>query len=331
MVTMEKAQWDSSSPMDITRCKSMTGLALRNGFDTKSVWGTNPLLFVLQVAQCATRITERQCTEVIQELLAVGFDQIYLESDTMTPLLYMAAAPGWRSLTMLKFFIANGADIHAVGMYEMNALHLCLIGFGLEFQPPVHGICRHSRRHGNSVSLGQESAIFGPRSSHSNGISEHYDDSPEGSDDPKEEDGADDDASDGTDSSVASDESFCFYDNDSWEREDLKKSYCKVRDVDDFKSAHDTSRDRGGDSEPEPWMFKARLRLKLLALLEAGCDPNARAAHGYSPTYCAKQNAIMPQWKWALENSGWKYNEDLDRCEKQGLSDDEDDISLSET
>lgn len=331
---MLKAQWCSFRLIGITQCISMTELALRNGFDTEVAWysrGAHPLIIAMEVAQSDTRITERQCTEAIQELLAVGIDQIYPESDPVIPLLYLAPAPDWRSLTMLRFFIANGADINAVEICEMNALHICLNYFDLEFQTPVEGICRHSKKHGNRVSLGQSSPIFEPHSSRSNGSSEHDDDSAEGGDDPKEADEYDDNASNATESSAASDDSYCYYDNNIWERGDLNPSYCKARDVDDFKSADETTRDRGGDSEPEPWMFKARLRLKLLALLEAGCDPNTRQSQGYSPTDFARIHKIMPQWEWALENSGWKYNEHLDICEKQGVTDDEGDISLPET
>lgn len=324
---MENAPWSRFPASDYIKCISTTELALENGFDNKTSWHAplgNPLLNALQVAQQHTSTTERQCTEVLQELLAVGFDQIHPESDTITPLLYLASTPGWRSLTMLRFFIANGADIHAVSsICEQNALHFCLSYFDVEFQTPVNGDCRCSSQHGNGMPLGESSTIFEPRSSHSHGNSEHDEDSPGGGDDPKEEDESDDNAFNATGSYNMLGTKF------------LQLSYCKVRDIDDFKSADDTSRDRGGDSEPEPWMFKARLRLKLLALLEAGCDPNAREAHGYSPTDWAELHEIMPQWEWALENSGWKYNEHLDRCERQSAAEDDeeededDDISIS--
>jgi len=63
------------------------------------------------------------------------------------------------------------------------------------------------------------------------------------------------------------------------------------------------------DTEPEPWMCKARLRLKLLELLKADCDPNILDKDGESPSDYATMEGLWAQWGWALASSGWRYNE----------------------
>lgn len=55
-------------------------------------------------------------------------------------------------------------------------------------------------------------------------------------------------------------------------------------------------------------VLKRRLRFKLLVLLEAGCDPNAVDNENQSVSDYATKSGLGPQWKWALEKTGYIYD-----------------------
>jgi hypothetical protein len=55
---------------------------------------------------------------------------------------------------------------------------------------------------------------------------------------------------------------------------------------------------------------KTRVRFKLLAFLEAGCDPNLLDKFGDSPSDYAREENLWPQWEWALTQAGYVYDED---------------------
>lgn len=71
--------------------------------------------------------------------------------------------------------------------------------------------------------------------------------------------------------------------------------------------------DEGDDQED--WrqysieVLKKRVRFKLLLLLQAGCDPNVVDEDGESPSDYAEWNGLLPQWRWALFNAGYVYDE----------------------
>lgn len=67
-------------------------------------------------------------------------------------------------------------------------------------------------------------------------------------------------------------------------------------------------------------MCKTRLRLKLLALLRAGCDPNSVDNEGMSPSDYAEREGQWPQWAWAFDQSGWAYSMDANLCEAKQMA-----------
>ena len=90
--------------------------------------------------------------------------------------------------------------------------------------------------------------------------------------------------------------------------------YCALWDTDDFEDISPSDLCREVDIEPPSWMCKKRQRLKLLILLQAGCDPNALDADNRSPSDYAAEEGLWPQWEWALEHSGWRYNHSAGMC-----------------
>ena len=67
-------------------------------------------------------------------------------------------------------------------------------------------------------------------------------------------------------------------------------------------------------------VLKTRLRYLLLLLLEAGCDPNTFDDEGASPSDYARRDHLLPQWRWALQRAGYKYDEGSGRWAKVAIS-----------
>jgi hypothetical protein len=296
---------------DVDQCKSMADLALAKGcIAEESVFAPGfptPLFTICLMIPKNLKVTELQVAETIQQLLNAGYNKEYRNSEGQTPLLYAASHYRWMSLTIMRLLLAKGADLHVVDEKRRTALHL-----SLSFTRPARD-CRHltKPRHEQAIAKG----INGARP-YDNDNAEEDAYSNEVQSDQEAEDGAVEYASDASCNSAGSPQGQCFYEDDAW-TEKILYYYCEVRDIDDFKLPPNTSCDNELHCEPQPWMFKARLRLKLLALMQAGCDPNALDANGLSATHYATLCKLMPQWEWALANSGWNYNEQLDKCERQ--------------
>ncbi len=67
--------------------------------------------------------------------------------------------------------------------------------------------------------------------------------------------------------------------------------------------------------DPIP-ILKNRVGTKLRILLEAGCDPNDLDDEGLSPSEYAREG-LWSQWLWALQTSGYVFDEARDRWIKQ--------------
>ena len=64
------------------------------------------------------------------------------------------------------------------------------------------------------------------------------------------------------------------------------------------------------------YVLKDRARMALEVLLEAGCDPNELGPGGQSPSDYARRG-LWPQWRWALEATGYIFDEGQSRCIKR--------------
>ena len=67
-------------------------------------------------------------------------------------------------------------------------------------------------------------------------------------------------------------------------------------------------------------VLKTRLRFKLLTLLQANCDPNLVDNSGASPSDYARRDGLWPQWHWALKNTGFSYDPEIDRWVRVPIS-----------
>ena len=63
-------------------------------------------------------------------------------------------------------------------------------------------------------------------------------------------------------------------------------------------------------------VLKNRVRIKLKILLEAGCDPNDFDKYGQSTNDYARQGLWL-QWLWALEKTGYVFDEEQNRWVKR--------------
>ena len=63
-------------------------------------------------------------------------------------------------------------------------------------------------------------------------------------------------------------------------------------------------------------VLKDRVRVKLKILLEAGCDPNEFNKYGNSTNDYARRG-LWSQWLWALEKTGYVFDEAYDRWVKR--------------
>ena len=59
-------------------------------------------------------------------------------------------------------------------------------------------------------------------------------------------------------------------------------------------------------------VLKDRVRIKLKILLEAGCDPNDFDYDGQSTNDYAR-DGLWSQWLWALDKTGYFFDEEQDR------------------
>ena len=67
-------------------------------------------------------------------------------------------------------------------------------------------------------------------------------------------------------------------------------------------------------------VLKDRARIKLKILLEVGCDPNDQDNDGQSTNDYARRG-LWSEWLWALEKTGYVFDEELDRWIKRIESD----------
>lgn len=306
---------------DLGHCRSMTELAIANGCLAGESVPHNqpkqtPLFWLCSAVQ--EDFTRYQVAGVFKQLLHAGYDKEVQNYNGETPLLHAALFATRVSLTVMELLLAENINMHAVDNDGRGSLHICL-SFTYSLDETFLVVCRGSisRPNNRSVSephttndaFGNETLNFQDFDSNIQEVLP--DDNGDGDDD---QDSNMESAGYGSeDYSNDTDDSWperCYWCDDGWidplhEKDYIAHfQYCADRDVDDFNMADPL------DPEPRPWMCKARVRLKLLALLNAGCCPNVVDSKGRSPSDCAKAEGLWPQWEWALTNSGYQYNED---------------------
>ena len=295
---------------DLGQCRSMTELALAHGCLAEQSVAFNDdfptSLFRLSTVYRST-ITCCRVAATLKQLLWAGYDKEAQNSNGQTPLLYTALCLGIRGLTMTELLLAENANVHARDNQGRGALHLCVL-FSQVAGTSFLDVCKGPLSAINSgfcaghPTTGDVCAGRDVDSQHNNSILQEvlYCD---------ECDDCIDEQADVDYVGYEEDDGRCYWcSENSWSGyKNLKDEewlyYCKETDIDDFKMPESP------DPEPEPWMYKARSRLKLLALLKAGCSPNLLDSEGLSPSHYARAEGLWPQWEWALSKSGFRYNE----------------------
>ncbi len=119
----------SSNIKSINQCRSMSDGALRYGCDIDNSIAFNSLkpnpLFNV-VDEYGRGIPPQVMMEALQYLCNIGYDIEERNSEGLTLLLFEATQIDRSVISVLKFLIEKGADLHAVDLYNRGALHLAL-------------------------------------------------------------------------------------------------------------------------------------------------------------------------------------------------------------
>jgi hypothetical protein len=318
------------------RCRSMTELALANGCLAGEpgpfhMQATTPLFRLSGIV--VKEFTRRQVSDTLKQILYAEYDKEVRNDNGETALLYAALLLRSRSLTVVELLLAEDPNIHAVENQGRGALHLCL-WFSVGLQNSFYQVCRGPSSAQNGRFVAEHFTTTDTFEARSVDLEHSDSDMEEGlpsdhinchNDEESDVDCAECDSQDLYDGTYDSPRlQKCYWCGESNEIEDtgflddkiLREDgpechyYCADRDIDDFNMPETP------DSEPEPWMCKAKSRLKLLALLKAGCCPNALDCEGLSPSDYARAEGLWPQWEWALSKGGFRYNESADSWER---------------
>jgi len=291
--------------------------------------------------------TRKQVETKFKELIYVGYDTAAQNREGKTPLLAAIISRARLSLTVTELLVAEHSNTHATDRDRRGALHLCLsFTEGLKYFSKV---CRGSPvthespyavdspkseeacelesfkswtdSNGLKVQLYDNGTapVSGDYIIHKESMIADYDKSSRSS--PLSSSDYDtDDTADYLCSGQTPRRQRCYWCNRTvyFEDDGLDKDeeldddelavydYCEDRDVDDFKMSESSNADS------EPWMCKARVRLKLHALLKAGCCPNALDDKGLTPSDYAEREGLWPQWEWTLFHSGFRHDKETD-------------------
>jgi hypothetical protein len=295
---------------DINQCVSMTNVALQHGCDVQSHHldqGIPTPLFFNLAGLPRTKIDGASLSALQEHLLAAGYEMEEKNSIGQTPLLFAANTCKLRCLAVLNQLVSLGANIHATDNEGRGALHqaldLCRGLMASYLEIFMKGQLRQESHamsewiidyyHNSDVPLVDSdnftvypSDIEWTHARHTDYHDDVYDDD------------ADIDYSPDNDSEVW---------DPCGDGDDDRHAYIGGYDIDDFNISN-------GIEDIEVSLpsskQKTRLRLKLLTLLGAGCDPNLVDKEGASPSDYARREDLWPQWEWALAQTGYIYDED---------------------
>jgi hypothetical protein len=275
-------------------------------------------------------LTTKYLDGVVAQLKSAGFDIDDQQGVEGPPLLSVAQSGNFRTLTTLQLLLKHGANVKVVGLSSKGALHNCL-----KFSATLdwfYDVCRAAKLPPKPP-LRTETEDPVPSSHGGYDADAAFDDtapsiSGEESRDDASGHGDDDDHSWYSDDEVSTESGYDLWScgwcgaalNRRREDDDYDSllHYCEIRDVDDLQMPEPVFDGDGYlDNEPEPHLVRTRQRLKLQTLLEAGCDPNLLDGYGESPSDVAEREGLWPQWEWALDQTGWRYNAASGKCERK--------------
>ena len=276
----------------VDQCIRMSDAALRYGCDIDSSIAFNRHLpSALVFLFCYdSEIPSQDLETAFQYLCNVGYDIEGRDFSGATLLLIQATEIFRSVVSMLKFLIEKGADLHAVDSENCGALHLAFEvpeGWGA-WNSSCTGGCNHSY-----YIFDHEFYARNYFNTESEEYAEDYDD---------------DDLTPAPFIIDEDDEEYEKDDENDTEALELPEGYVLYRD--DDNGSEEMFR------KPLP-ILKTRLRFKLLTLLRAGCDPNLLNNQGCSPSDDARYHGLWPEWTWALLNAEYVFDEDSNHWVKR--------------
>ena len=302
------ADFPSSIIRSVDQCISMSDAALHYGcnIDNSITYNpefVNPLCHLISSAELPPQESET----ALRYLCNIGYDIEKRNSSGATFLLFAARQLCPSVVSVLRFLIGKGVDLHAVDSrnrgalhcaFEANSTYLSITGSSRQFD--------HGHEHWAREYFGTESNDY---------AGDYRDDSltpaPSVIDDIRSDQLARDE--DHEDHEACQECKECEdYENDDengTEALEVPEGYVLCQDMDD----HNVLR---LIRDPLP-ILRTRLRFKLLTLLKAGCDPNLLDNYGYSPSDFAEYCGVWPEWTRALLNAGYVFDEDSDRWVKR--------------
>lgn len=310
----------------LAQCEQMTEVARKFGAAAEGwqIYGnenmSTPLFAIIDDDSSRSA---SQIHRTLGALLRAGYDIESRNAWNRTPLLWGAVLLAKHTLRIIDFLLLNKANAAAVDEDGNGVLHLCL-NFSESLHETFIGVCETSLLRARVQTIPMDNPDEDTLSAVISDSEVASSDGWEG-DDIESMCGVRDIDSDFRQSRLADGWSgscyYCEQSPDEWESDitDLERlCHCSARDIDSFDTSDAVLVDNDFlDAEPEPWMCKTRVRLKLLRFLRAGCDPNLFNDYGQSPSDYARSNGLWPQWKWALDWSGWMYDQAIETCVRQ--------------
>ena len=307
----------SPGTQDFDQCVRMTDAALARGCDTDdSVCYNSDRANVLFEMNDCTRLRQEysgSAKNMLNYLVNKGVDLEKRNFLGLTPLLHAVTAFKPQSLKCLETFVRRGANIHATNFDGQGALHLALLGphrfynFGyqhhLRSAEQVDASDQYWRLriifHTEADSAAQYSCGHHEQCKNINFEQDHevqqgkYYDAL-----------AKDWAGEQRVLTLVPN----FAHGTASVNQGLPSALPKFKDVlPDFIRCKDYDGVEHLIRHPVK-VLKAHLRLVLLTLLRAGCDPNVLDDRGNPPSFYAEENMLWPEWSWALQHAAYTYD-----------------------
>ena len=282
--------YETGSPIvgDYSQCLRMTDAALEHGamVDESICWNSDRASVLFEVNDYTELRKDYSGTAfmILNYLINKGYDLEKRNFRGLTPFLHSVQAFQPQSLECVEVFISRGANLNAVNHDGQGALHIALLRpyrhYSFEYlnQLASAGAIQEPEEYWNmklSYATDRDFDIECSRGPHHKQHLSGY----------TEKDhavSAISNASLGTLPDLRSD----------------LPDFIRCKDYDDVEHTirHPIK------------VLRMRLKLVLLTLLRAGCDPNVLDDQGNPPSFYARRNRSWPEWSWALQQAGYGYD-----------------------
>ena len=298
---------------DFDQCVRMTRAALDKGCDTDSSICYNPYIAnALFEVESWWSLSEKHSPapeKAIEFLVSIGYDLEARNSTGCTPLLHTATSQKPQVVSCLRTLIRNGANVYALDWAGRGAIH-CALATPHLFDGWKNLRLTEFPQHTAQNHLFVPAYLYHTQSG---AFASDYDEWRDGISSEKE--------------LIPKSTNIWFngrvQDPEACEEEQTVIDGCECgfkasSDQEEIQNTHGyfhaaksiTCEDYAGVRHRirhPVQILRKRLRFKLLTLLKAGCDPNLFDKAGVTPSKCARENGLWPQWTWALGEAGYEY------------------------